>query len=168
VVSNVVSHPVGGVDYPRTLEEFDEWFSSESACDAFLRRIRWPDGFECPACGSLGGWETKRGLIRCPQCERQTSSTAGTLFERTRKPLRVWFQAIWYLTHQKHGVSALGLQRVLGLGSYETAWTWLHKLRRAMVRPGRERLSGAVEVDETFLGGVRARKSLDVAQIASS
>ena len=153
MVSDVAGHPVGGVDYPRTLEEFDEWFSSESACDEFLRRIRWPDGFECPACGGLGGWETKRGLLRCPQCERQTSTTAGTLFARTRKPLRVWFQAIWYLTNQKHGVSALGLQRVLGLGSYETAWTWLHKLRRAMVRPGRERLSGAVEVDETFLGG---------------
>ena len=79
--------------------------------------------------------------------------TAGTLFEGTRKPLRLWFQAIWYFTNQKHGVSALGLQRVLGLGSYQTAWAWLHKLRRAMVRPGRDRLSGAVEVDETFLGG---------------
>ena len=152
MVGNVASHPVGGVGYPRTLAEFDEWFSSDSACDEFLRRIRWPDGFECPGCGNLGGWETKRGLTRCPQCERQTSTTAGTLFERTRKPLRVWFQAIWYLTNQKHGVSALGMQRVLGLGSYETAWTWLHKLRRAMVRPDRERLSGQVKVDETFFG----------------
>ena len=141
------------MDYPRTLAEFDEWFSSESACEAFLPRLRWPQGFECPTCHSSGGWETSRGLIRCPQCERQTSTTAGTLFEGTRKPLRVWFQAIWYLTSQKHGVSALGLQRVLGLGSYQTAWTWLHKFRRAMVRPGRERLTGEVEVDEAFLGG---------------
>jgi len=78
---------------------------------------------------------------------------AGTVFERTRKPLRVWFQAIWLVTSQKHGISALGLQRVLGLGSYQTAWTWLHKLRRAMVRPGRERLHGSVEVDETYVGG---------------
>jgi hypothetical protein len=79
--------------------------------------------------------------------------TAGTVFEGTRKPLRSWFQAMWLVTSQKHGASALGLQRVLGLGSYQTAWTWLHKLRRAMVRPDRERLRGAVEVDETYVGG---------------
>ena len=84
---------------------------------------------------------------------RQTSVTAGTLFEGTRKPLRLWFQAMWYFTNQKHGVSALGLQRILGLGSYQTAWAWLHKFRRAMVRPSRDLLSGEVEVDETFLGG---------------
>ena len=79
--------------------------------------------------------------------------TAGTIFEGTRKPLRLWFQAMWYVTNQKHGVSALGLQRILGLGSYQTAWAWLHKLRRAMVRPGRDLLGGAVEVDETYVGG---------------
>ena len=92
-------------------------------------------------------------MFRCSSCARQTSVTAGTLFEGTRKPLRLWFQAMWYFTNQKHGVSALGLQRILGLGSYQTAWTWLHKFRRAMVRPGRDLLSGVVEVDETFLGG---------------
>ena len=95
-----------------------------------------------------GGW-----LFRCSSCARQTSVTAGTLFEGTRKPLRLWFQAMWYFTNQKHGVSALGLQRILGLGSYQTAWAWLHKFRRAMVRPSRDLLSGEVEVDETFLGG---------------
>jgi transposase-like protein len=79
---------------------------------------------------------------------------AGTVLEGTRKPLRTWFQAMWYATSQKSGVSALGLQRILGLGSYQTAWTWLHKLRRAMVRPGRDRLRGTVEVDETYVGGV--------------
>ena len=83
----------------------------------------------------------------------ETSLTAGTIFEGTRKPLRMWFLAMWFVTSQKNGVSALGLQRVLGLGSYETAWTWLHKLRRAMVRPGRDCLTGAVEVDETYVGG---------------
>ncbi len=145
-------HPVGGEDYPRTLVEFDEWFSSEAACEAYLRRLRWPHGFLCPACGGTKGWETQRGLLRCRSCSRQTSVTAGTLFEGTRTSLRLWFQAAWYLTNQKHGVSALGLQRVLGLGSYQTAWAWLHKLRRAMVRPDRERLAGEVEVDETFLG----------------
>jgi len=145
---------VGGVDYPRTLAEFDEWFSSEAACESFLHQIRWREGFVCPGCGSCSeGWHTGRGHVRCRECGHQTSTTAGTLFEGTRKPLRVWFQAVWYLTNQKHGVSALGLQRVLGLGSYQTAWTWMHKLRRAMVRPGRERFAGEVEVDETFLGG---------------
>jgi transposase-like protein len=152
-MSKSVPHPVGGVDYPRTLAEFDEWFPSESVCEAYLRRLRWPRGFRCPSCSSPDGWETSRGLIRCSHCQRQTSTIAGTLFEGTRKPLRMWFQAMWYLTQQKHGVSALGLQRVLGLGSYQTAWTWLHKLRRAMVRPGREQLTGEVEVDEAFLGG---------------
>jgi len=90
--------------------------------------------------------------------------TAGTIFQDTRKPLRLWFRAIWHVTSQKHGVSALGLQRVLGLSSYETAWTWMHKLRCAMVRPGRERLAGVVEVDETYYGGekpgIRGRGAL--------
>lgn len=85
----------------------------------------------------------------CASCGMQVSVTAGTIFERTRTPLPTWFRAIWWVVTQKNGASALGLQRVLGLGSYETAWTWLHKIRRAMVRPGRERLSGRVEVDET-------------------
>ena len=92
-------------------------------------------------------------LLRCRSCHARTSLTAGTVFEGTRKPLRTWFMAMWFVTSQKNGVSALGLQRVLGLGSYETAWTWLHKLRRAMVRPGRDCLGGAVEVDETYVGG---------------
>ena len=94
-----------------------------------------------------GGW------LRCRACRKQTSLTAGTIFEGTRKPLRMWFLAMWFVTSQKNGVSALGLQRELGLGSYETAWTWLHKLRRAMVRPGRDVLSGTIEVDETYVGG---------------
>jgi transposase-like protein len=153
VVTKKAIHPVGGVDYPRTLAEFDKWFSSEKDCEEFLLQLRWPKGFECPACGTAGGWQTSRGLFRCPSCARQTSLTAGTLFEGTRKPLRLWFQAIWYFTNQKHGISALGLQRALGLGSYQTAWVWLQKLRWAMVRPGRDRLSGEVEVDETYLGG---------------
>jgi transposase-like protein len=153
-MASEAEHPTGGLDYPRTITEFDSWFATEAACEAFLRRLRWPAGFICPGCKGPEGWETSRGLIRCRSCSRQTSATAGTIFEGTRKPLRLWLQASWYITSQKHGVSALGLQRVLGLGSYRTAWTWLHKLRRAMVRPGRDRLSGEVEVDETFVGGV--------------
>ncbi len=100
----------------------------------------------------------QRGLHWCRHCGYQASVTAGTLFHDTHKPLRLWFEAMWYVTNQKSGVSALGLQRVLGLGSYHTAWNWLHKLRRAMVRPGRDRLNGVVEVDEIFIGGERSGK----------
>lgn len=149
-------HPVGGVDYPRTLQEFDEWFGTEEGCSQYLGRLRWPEGFQCPGCGGPKAWLTKRNLFHCAQCQQQTSLTAGTLFAGTRKPLRVWFHAMWYLTSQKSGVSALGFQRALGLGSYQTAWAWLHKLRRAMVRPGREFLHGCVEIDESYVGGVES------------
>jgi transposase-like protein len=146
-------HPVGGIDYPRTLQEFDAWFSTEEDCANYLRKLRWPDGFQCPECASTEAWLTARHLLHCVRCHRQTSITAGTVFEGTRKPLRIWFQAMWFLTNQKLGVSALGLKSILGLGSYQTAWTWLHKLRRVMVRPGRDMLSGRVEIDETYVGG---------------
>jgi transposase-like protein len=150
---------VPGVDYPRTFQEVDEWFRSDAACREYIRRLRWPAGFICPHCGWIGQpWVTSRGLLHCRGCQGQTSLTAGTIFQDTRKPLRMWFMAMWYATNQKNGVSALGLQRVLGLGSYETAWTWLHKLRRAMVRPGRDSLCGTVEVDETYVGGVEKGK----------
>jgi len=151
-----IEHPVGGVDYPQTLQEFDGWFASEDACLAYLQRVRWPDGFRCPQCGRRRAWSTARGQFRCVRCQHQASPTAGTIFQGTRKPLRTWFMAMWYVTSQKYGVSALGLQRVLGLGSYQTAWAWLHKLRRAMVRPGRDQLDGEVEVDETYIGGAEA------------
>jgi transposase-like protein len=90
--------------------------------------------------------------VVCRQCHYQASITAGTIFQDSRKPLSQWFRAIWAVTSRKTGASALSLQQVLGLGCYETAWTWLHKIRRAMVTPGRDRLGGEVEVDETFLG----------------
>ncbi len=143
-------------EFPETLLDFESMFSTDDACEQYLQRIRWPEGFVCPRCGSRNAWPSKRGLFICRSCEYQASVTAGTLFQDTRKPLRLWFRAMWYVTNQKHGASALGVQRVLGLGSYTTAWAWLHKLRRAMVRPGRDRLSGEVEVDETYVGGLRA------------
>ena len=152
-------YPVGGTDYPRTLQEFDQWFSSEAACVDFLQRVRWSGGFNCPGCGGDAAWTTSRGHLRCKTCQRQTSVTSGTVFEGTRKPLRVWLQAMWHVTTQKHGVSALGLQKVLGFGSYQTAWAWLHKLRRAMVRPGRDGLSGEVEVDGGVETGVSGRET---------
>jgi len=151
--STMKNFPVGGVDYPRTIQEFDEWFPTEEACTAYLLKLRWPDGFVCPSCGGTKGWMTDRQQVRCAGCQRQTSVTAETIFDGTRKPMRMWFQAAWHVTNQKFGASALGMQRVLGLGSYQTAWAWLHKLRRAMVRPGRDLLKGRVEVDETYVGG---------------
>jgi len=140
-------------DYPRTQAEFEARFATEAACRAYLAQLRWPQGFRCPKCGGVKAWPVG-GLWQCAACGRQTSVTAGTIFQDTRTPLTTWFRAMWWVTGTKTGASALGLQRVLGLGSYQTAWAWLHKLRRAMVRPGRDRLSGRVEVDETFVGGV--------------
>jgi len=140
--------------FPGTLLEFEAWFSSEAACRQYLADLRWPDGFVCPRCGGREAWPSSRELYVCKGCEHQVSVTAGTLFQDTRKALRLWFRAMWYVTNQKQGASALGVQRVLGLGSYTTAWSWLHKLRRAMVRPGRDRLNGEVEIDETYIGGL--------------
>lgn len=153
MTSQLPYHPIGGVDYPRTLQEFDKWFSTEQACIDYIFRLRWPEGFTCPVCNVHKGWKIGEDLIRCSVCRHNASVTAGTIFQGTRKPLKLWFQAIWYVTSQKFGGNALGLQRVLGLGSYQTAWSWLHKMRRAMVRPGRDKLSGTVEIDETFIGG---------------
>ncbi|MCJ7544795.1 MAG: IS1595 family transposase [Phycisphaerae bacterium] len=140
-------------DYPHNLLEFERRFSSEEACLEYLRKLRWPEGFLCPRCGARQAWLTKRNLLVCAGCQHQVSLTSGTIFQDTRKPLGVWFRAMWWVTTQKNGASALGLQRELGLGTYWTAWTWLHKLRRAMIRPGRDRLKGTVEVDETYWGG---------------
>jgi transposase-like protein len=141
-------------DYPRTLAEFERRFATEQACREYLARLRWPEGFVCPQCSGKAFWPTTRGLRMCGTCGRQVSVTAGTIFQDTHKPLMVWFRVMWWVSCQKNGASALNLQRVLGLRSYETAWAWLHKLRRAMVRPGRDRLSGRVEVDESYLGGL--------------
>jgi transposase-like protein len=140
-------------DYPETLADFERRFATESACREYLFRLRWPEGFVCPRCGKKIAWTASRGVLMCAACGHQASVTAGTIFQGTRKPLMMWFRAIWWVTSQKTGASALGLQQSLGLHSYQTAWTWLHKLRRAMVRPGRDRLAGRVEVDETYYGG---------------
>jgi len=156
-------------DYPRTVIEMEKRFATEEACRAYVLALRWPDGFVCPRCGSRRAWSMSRGRILCRGCRRQVSATAGTIFQDSHLPLRTWFRAMWHVTSQKNGVSALGLQGVLGLGSYRTAWAMLHKLRRAMVRPGRDRLSGVVEVDETYWGseeeGVIGRLTEDKALV---
>ena len=145
-------------DYPRTVVEFESRFASEETCREYIFQLRWPEGFACPRCHGTKVWPTNRALLVCACCGYQVSLTAGTIFEHTRKPLALWFRAIWWMTSQKTGTNALGLQRILGLGSYHTAWTWLHKLRRAMVRPGRDRLSDIIEVDETYIGGEKPGK----------
>jgi len=171
---NARLNPVAGEDYPRTYQEFLEWFADEPACRRYLLRCRWPEGFQCGRCGGKAEpWTTGRGYLHCRQCGSEVSVTAGTIFERTQIPLRIWFAAMWFVTSQKDGASALGLKRVLGLGSYQTAWTWLHKLRQAMVRPDRDKLCGHVEVDETYIGGSetgakrgRGSESKDIVVIA--
>lgn len=140
-------------DFPHTLPDLEKRFSSEQACREYLFILRWPEGFICPRCKNGTSWPTSRGLWKCGACKYQVSVTAGTIFQDSHLPLTLWFRAMWYITSQKNGMSAQGLQRVLGLGSYETAWALLHKLRRAMIRPGRDRLRGTVEVDETYWGG---------------
>lgn len=117
---------------------FDSLFSSEEKCYEYLWELRYPDGFLCPKCGGNKYWLTQKKLAMCNSCKYQGSVTAGTIFQDTRKPLQSWFRAIWWLVAQKNGVSALGLQRILGLGSYQTAWAWLHRFRRLLVIPGRE------------------------------
>ncbi len=140
-------------DYPRTILELEERFLTDEACREYLMRLRWPAGFVCPRCQTEGGWPATRGRVVCRACRYQASVTAGTVFQDTHKPLRLWFHAIWHVVSQKNGASAVSVQQILGLGSYRTAWTWLHKLRRAMVRPDRDRLHGRIEVDETQVGG---------------
>jgi transposase-like protein len=146
-------------DYPKTVVEFESRFATEDACQEYLFiELGWPDGFVCPRCQGEGSWLTEPGSLICSVCGYHASLRAGTILQGSRKPLKIWFRAIWWVTSQKTGASALGLQRVLGLGSYQTAWTWLHKLRRAMVRPGRDRLAGTVEVDESYIGGEKPGK----------
>src|ERR1035437_5977814 len=148
--------PRVGIEYPGSYADVRAWFPSDVACLDYLDWLRWPDGFCCPVCRGRKAWKLPDGRWSCGVCGRRVSATAGTIFHRTRTPLTIWFAAAWQMTSQKHGISALGLKRTLGIGSEQTAWAMLHRYRTAMVRPGRERLSGIVEVDETFLGGARA------------
>ena len=139
--------------YPANQMEFEEMFKTEQECIDYLASLRWPNGFECPQCGSIRFWKKNKGRYECCDCHKETKVTTNTTFHKTTKPLMVWFHAIWWMVAQKNGVSAKGLQKILGLGSYQTAWTWLHKFRRLMVLSGRSKLHGTVEVDEVLVGG---------------
>ena len=144
--------------YPKNFQEFLFQFKTEDDCWNYLFQMRWPDGFNCPKCKGNKYWVTEKKLIHCISCEHQISITAGTIFHGTRKPLLLWFHIIWWVVAQKTGTSAYNLKDFMGFGSYETAWAWLHKLRRAMVRPNRDNLSGEIEVDETYIGGKETGK----------
>ena len=149
-----VPRPAAGVHYPRSLGDFQAWFRTDADCLDYLEWLRWPDGFVCSACEHQGVWRLGDGRLMCPDCGVRTSATAGTIFDRTRTPLTVWFTACWLFATQKDGISALALQKALGIGSYQTAWAMLHRVRSVLVRPGRELLQGRVEVDETYIGGI--------------
>lgn len=146
------------MEIPKNQMEFEKMFTTEEQCIAYLKEFRFPNGYSCRKCGHKNYWVNKRGLLICKYCKDELSITAGTIFHKSKLPLTTIFRALWWMVAQKNGVSAVGLQRVLGIGSYRTAWTWLHKFRRLMVFPGRDRLSGEVEVDETLVGGKRAGK----------
>ncbi len=149
----MIDHPKAGLHYPRSTGEFQSWFATDQDCLDYLDWLRWPQGFVCPRCQNPGGWLRADGSYKCASCKKETAVTAGTLFDRRRTPLTVWFAACWMFASQKDGVSAQSLQRGFEIGSYPTAWAMLHRLRSVLVHPGRDRLSGTVEVDETYFGG---------------
>src|SRR5229473_3135817 len=148
---------VARLSFPKTLRQFQSDFATEEACQQYLTACRWPEGFSCPRCGHERAYElVNQGRHQCAKCRHQVSLTSGTVLHRTKIPLTHWFWAAYLMTTDKRGVSALLLQRQLGLSCYETAWMMLHKLRRAMVNVAREPLYGEVEVDETWIGGTQA------------
>src|SRR5271170_4411553 len=143
--------------FPRTLWQFQTEFSSEESCQKYLAACRWPDGFLCPRCGHRGAYSLgKQRRWQCIACRHQVSLTAGTILHNSRIPLIMWFWTAYLMTTDKRGISALLLQRQLGLKRYETAWMMLHKFRRAMINLKREPLWGDVEVDDTWVGGTQA------------
>ncbi len=154
---STVRQPPANPIFPRDFPEFEQWFATEEACERYLESQRWPDGFECPICGHTAAWRNRRGWLECAACHHQTSLTSGTLFHRSRFPLRTWFLAMWFICTSKTGVSAAGLKRLLGLKSMQTAYAWLRRLRQAMVRPDRDSLEGWVQVDDAWLSGTPAR-----------
>lgn len=148
----------GPLEYPRTRMEFDAMFATEQDCNDYLARLRWPASYRCPDCGNAEWWMTARRYACCTQCRRQEALKSGTMFQDSRFPMKTWFQVAWHICEQKHGISALGLKRGMGFGSYHTAREWLQRMRLMMADPGRTLLNGEVEVDETFIGGVRPGK----------
>ena len=145
-------------DFPMSEIEFEKRFNTEQACMDYLAKMKWPEEFCCQRCGHREYWISAKRLYICTRCETGHSLTAGTVMHGTKKPLTYWFKAMWWFTTRKSGVNAVNLKELLGLGSYQTAWAWLHKLRRCTIRQNREPLSDDVEVDEFFIGGQKPGK----------
>src|SRR5438874_5375321 len=146
-------------DLPEDMPSFVSRFGTDEQCREYLFKARWPNGFRCAACGHDDAYALRTKIVyECVACRKQHSLLAGTIFEQTKTGLAKWFLAIYLVTSSKGGIAATELQRQLGFGSYQTAWTWLHKLRKAMVRPDRQPLAGRVEADETYVGGPRPGK----------
>jgi len=136
------------------MREFRQQFATNAACLEYLVRCRWPDGFTCPKCSAKSAWlNSKRYVFECRECGRQTSPTAGTIMHRSHVPVQEWFWAAYLVATHTPGISALQLQRQLGIGDYATAWHMLHRLRKGMVNKDRTRLSDLIEADETHIGG---------------
>lgn len=141
------------MEFPTTQIGFEKMFTTEEQCVAYFLNLKFKDGFKCSKCGHDNYWLMSRRRIGCQKCKHQTSLTTGTIFEQSNKPLTLWYRVIWLMIAQKNGISAKGVQRIMGFGSYQTAWAWLHKLRMITVLSNRVKLNGEVEVDETLLGG---------------
>ena len=139
------------------MQQVFDRFSTDKDCLRYLINVRWSGAFRCPSCAHTSAWQVRRGYFRCARCHSDTSVTEGTVFAHSRIPLMLWFLAIWCVVSQKHGISALGLARTVGIKRQKTGWQLLQKIRRGMIRPNRDRLSGLVEVDEILIGGKRHR-----------
>ena len=151
-------------DFPKTAMEFEKRFATEADCRAYWIEARWAGKPACTECRSRRVWPVREGRwFECADCRHQTSLTSGTPLHKTTKPLKMWFRAVFEISSRRNGISAKDLQRILGLGSYETAWTWLHKLRAALVRPNREPLAKSVQVDEAFVGDKEGKQLVLVA-----
>jgi Zn ribbon nucleic-acid-binding protein/transposase-like protein len=156
-------------DFPKTATEFETRFATEADCRAYWIEARWAGKPACAKCKSRRVWSERGGfLFECAACGHQTSLTSGTLLEKTRKPFKTWFRAVFELSSHRNGISAKDLQRIMGFGSYKTAWSWLHKLRAALVRPGRAPLDQAIQIDEGFVGGTRGGKSMVLVAIEAN
>ena len=140
--------------FPKTATEFEERFATEEDCRTYWISARWGGTPACACCNSTRVWTIREGTtFECADCGHQTSLTSGTVLEKTRKPLKVWFRAVFEISTHRTGISAKDLQRIMGFGSYKTAWTWLHKLRACLVRSEREPLGSFVQIDEALVGG---------------
>ncbi|MDD3102486.1 MAG: IS1595 family transposase [Patescibacteria group bacterium] len=155
---------MNNLTYPKTILEFMDRFNTDEKCLKYIANLKWANGWECSRCGNKDYYLiSKRHLTRCKKCGYEESFIVNTLMERTKKPLRDWFWVIYMLSTQKAGLSAMEVYRQLDFGSYQTAWTWLQKIRMAMVNPNRTKLSGEVEIDETYIQTGKAGKGRKIA-----